>query len=107
MANGGDLFTSAGFRVPELVAGLSGGIVRALWAKEGLGSLLTSACGGALTANFISGTFSHLISKILGEPLDPGVSGFLVGLTAMTLCQAAIGKISDMAKRWSNGGNRA
>jgi hypothetical protein len=100
-----DIFSSAGFRVPELAAGLSGGVVKALFAKESIGSVLTSALGGALTANYLSGTFSHLWGKILSDPLDPGVSGFLVGLTAMTLCQALIARIGRTAKRWTNGAN--
>lgn len=102
----GGIFDSAGFHVPDLAAGLSGGIVRSLFAKEGIVQILTSALGGALTANYLAGPFSALVGNIVlrGEPLSRDVSAFVVGLTAMTICQQLITRVGSLAQQRLRGG---
>lgn len=106
MADDGGLFSSAGFHVPELAAGLSGGIVKALFSRgRQLAELIPAALGGALTANFLAAPFGHFVGKMLGmDPVGTGVAGFVVGLTAMSICQQLISGVGSLTQRLRNGG---
>jgi hypothetical protein len=100
-----DLLSQIGVRVPDLFAGLAGGVVRTLLDSK-LQPVITvmSAITGGLTANYTAQTLSAGINRIIeplaGAPLDKGFSAFVIGLGAMWICQAIIGKV----RRWSGGG---
>lgn len=99
----GDFLQDIGVKVPDLFAGLAGGVVRTLFDYSNFKPLVTilSAISGALTANYLAATFAAGFDKLFhswfGVDLDHGVAGFIVGLTAMTLCQAIILRV----RRWS------
>ena len=97
-----DFLSGIGVRVPELVSGFAGGLVKILFTRGARpAELIASAIGGALTSNYLSETFSHLVGKAIGEGLDLGVAGFVVGLTAMTICQKVIVVVGDWVNRFS------
>ena len=80
-----DTLTSLGLRIPDLVAGLAGGVVNAIVFKRStpiavVGSMLV----GALTANYLAET----AVKYTGT--SQGSAAFLVGLCGMILCQVLV-----------------
>lgn len=94
----GDVLATVGIKVPDLAAGFGGGVINALWFQRGKPlDVVTSVVGGAITANFLTGT----VSKISG--LEPGAAGFLVGLTAMVICQGLFSKV----RGWFGGSGNA
>jgi hypothetical protein len=83
-----DVLSSVGIKVPDLAAGFGGGAINALWFQRGKPlDVVSSVVGGAITANFLTGTVSHV------SGLEPGAAGFLVGLTAMVICQGLFVKV--------------
>ena len=68
----------------HLVAGFAGGIVHAFVFKQSTPlAVVASVLTGTLTANYLSPAAVHYIGGWLGD----GGSAFIVGLTAMSLCQ--------------------
>ena len=101
-----DLLTKlndVGIHVPDLFAGLAGGVVRTLLdSRFKPVYTVISAVTGGITANYLADPFTAGFNKLFsawfgGATLNENVSGFLVGLTAMTLCQVLIAKI----RKWS------
>lgn len=97
-----DFLKEIGIRIPDLFAGLAGGVVRTLFDSRFKPVFtILSAVSGGLTANYLAEPFAIGFNKLFsvwmgGATVDHGVSGFFVGLTAMTLCQAIIAKV----RRW-------
>lgn len=78
-----------------LVAGFAGGVVHAVVFKQTspsavIGSVLT----GTLTANFLAPVASHY----LGDWVNSGGCAFIVGLTAMAICQGVVGIVTARLK---------
>lgn len=76
-----------GLDVARLTAGFAGGVVhtfifRQTEAYTAVGSVLT----GTLTANYLGPAVGQYLSGFLGE----GGAAFVVGLTAMAICQGII-----------------
>lgn len=93
-----DLLTSLGIRVPDLVSGFGGGVVNALFFQRGKPvDVIASMLGGAITANYLASTVSHIIGT------DIGVSGFVVGVTAMAICQGLLSVVPGWFKRFQSG----
>lgn len=87
---------SVGVRLSDLVAGFGGGVVNALFfQRTSPGGALASVIGGAITANFLTG----LAVDIVGQHLQPGVAGFIVGMTAMAICQGLFVVVNNWIKR--------
>lgn len=89
-----------GLNAKMLVAGFSGGVVHSVVFKEKdplavIGSVLT----GTLTANFLT----PIVLKYVGSWLGDGGSAFVVGLSAMAICQAVIGLVSTKLRNLSDG----
>lgn len=77
-----DFLATIGIRIPDLVAGFAGGVVNALFFQRGRPlDAVASLIGGAITANYMTASVSHIAG------IDMGVSGFVVGVTAMRICQ--------------------
>lgn len=79
-------FDDLGLNASRLIAGFGGGLVHALVFKKNnpyavAGSVLT----GTITANFLAPAAAHYAPTWVG---GSGVA-FLVGLTAMAICQGA------------------
>ena len=83
--------TDLGIRIPDLFAGLAGGIVNAfVFKRSDPWSIIGSVVVGALTANYLSvpiGTYTGTTG---------GAASFIVGLAGMAICQGIVGA----AKSW-------
>lgn len=93
-----------GITIKHLIAGFAGGVVSALLMRNVRPfEALSSVLGGTLAANY----FTEHAVRTLG--FGEGAAGFLIGLTAMILCQ----KIIEAARKWvpgigsNSGGNNA
>ena len=76
-----------GLNASRLIAGFAGGVVHTFVFKQTdplaqIGSVVT----GTLTANFLGQAAAHYIGPWLGE----GGSAFIVGLSAMAICQGIV-----------------
>ena len=93
-----DVLSSVGIKVPDLAAGFGGGAINALWFQRGKPiDVVSSVMGGAITANFLTGSVAHITG------LEVGAAGFLVGLTAMAICQGMFVKV----RSWFGGADNA
>lgn len=91
MANDPSFLHELGVRIPDLIAGLSGGIVNAfVFKRSDPWSIIGSVVVGALTANYLS----PIIGAYIGT-VGPG-SAFVVGLAGMAICQGIV----ETAKNW-------
>ena len=93
-----------GLNALRLIGGFGGGLVNALiFRKSHPMEVLSTAVTGTLVANFLGPAASHYAPSWVG---DGGVA-FLVGLSAMAICQGAVSTIrarlgvppSDMERR--------
>ena len=92
MSDESSFLLQLGIKMPDLVAGFSGGVVNAfVFKRTDSLSVIGSIVVGALTANYLSDTFA----KYFGT--SPGASAFIVGLAGMAICQG----ILEAAKKWS------
>lgn len=81
-----------GIKIPDLVAGMFGGIVKALvFQREKPFETVISGVVGGLVANYLGESIATQIS------VGRGAACFSVGISAMVICQAII----DRAKSWS------
>ena len=79
-----------GLSVPRIIAGFGGGLVNALlFRKSEPRAVVGSALVGTITANFLGQAASHYAPSWVG---DSGCA-FLVGLTAMAICQGVAGMV--------------
>jgi hypothetical protein len=89
-----DFLTSIGIKIPDLAAGFGGGVVNALFFKRGKPmDVVASVVGGAITANFLA----QSVGRLCGT--DVGVSGFIVGVTAMAICQGLLGAVKSKMQK--------
>lgn len=83
-----------GIKVPDLVAGVFGGVVKALvFHRDRPSETVISGIVGGLTANYLGETLSAKIG------FGTGATCFAVGIAAMVLCQAILDrarKLQDM-----------
>lgn len=80
-----------GLNAKLLVAGFAGGVVHALVFKQRSPSgVIASVLTGTLTANFLAPVAEHYV----GDWLGAGGSAFVVGLTAMAICQGVVGLVN-------------
>lgn len=94
MSGTGEIFAWLGIKLPDLVAGFMGGVVNALFFVKGRPiDVISSLVGGALTANYMTASVSHTLG------LDVGVAGFVVGVTAMAICQSMFSVASSWTTR--------
>jgi hypothetical protein len=100
MADGGGGWQDLGISLPLVAAGFAGGMVNALFFKRtDPWAFVASLVGGALTANYLGPVVSHVIGDYVGT----GGAAFIVGVTAMAICQGLVAA----AKNWkfTPGGN--
>ena len=92
-----------GLNAKLLIAGFAGGVVHALAFKQTEpAAVVASVVTGTLTANFLAPVVTHYI----GDWLGPGGSAFVVGLTAMAICQGVVGLVQSRLKNASGGGDK-
>lgn len=89
-----------GIKLTHFLAGVAGGTVRALLAGGGWFGAVTSVIAGALTASYLTTPAFRMARSYLSVPDEPPTEhavGFLVGLTAMLICEGFI----KSARLWS------
>jgi hypothetical protein len=87
-----DFWSSIGFHLKDLVAGVAGGAARSfLFRKFKPWAIIGSVVVGGISANYLA----SVVSNFLGTPLLP--SAFIVGLAGMELC----GRIIESAGSWN------
>lgn len=94
------LQTLIGIKMTHLLAGIAGGTVRAFLSGEGWLAAFSSVVVGSLTAGYLTAPVYAGSQKYFGIPPDPSTEhaiGFLVGLTAMLICEGVL----KSAKLWS------
>lgn len=92
--------TVLGIKVTHVVAGIAGGTVRALLLGGGWVAAITSVVIGSITAGYVTTPAYYLALKWFPVPAEPSTEhaiGFLVGLTAMLICEGFL----KYAKGWS------
>jgi hypothetical protein len=99
-----EFLTELGLKAPDLIAGMSGGIVNAIVFKRSspvayVGSIIV----GALMANY----FGEPVAGYIG--LKPGTAAFLVGLCGMAAVQAIVAVVPRVIDGWATkaGGRNA
>lgn len=77
-----EFLASLGVKVPDLVSGIAGGMVNAiLFQRTTPGAAVASVIAGGLTATYLAEPMAKQFSMSIGP------SGFIIGLTAMIVCQ--------------------
>lgn len=96
-----ELFSAVGIKIPDLVSGFGGGIVNALFFQRTKPmDAIASTIGGAITANYLAGIFVSGIEHLIGQSVDRGVAGFIVGITAMAICQGILASMRGWINRF-------
>lgn len=91
MSDDPGLLVQFGVKLPDLVAGLAGGVVNAfVFKRSDPGSIIGSMVVGALTANYLSEPINHYVGT------SGGAGAFIVGLAGMAICQGIV----EAAKSW-------
>lgn len=73
-----------GLNVVRLSAGFGGGVVHALMRKHATPlAVVASVLAGTITANYLGAAVGHYLPTWVGD----GAVAFLVGLSAMEICQ--------------------
>jgi hypothetical protein len=90
-----------GIKLTHLVAGIAGGMVRALLAGGGWLAAMTSVIVGSLTAGYLTtpvyATAKSWFPVVGHDSSSEHAISFLVGLTAMLLCEGVL----RVARGWS------
>lgn len=89
------LQTYLGFKTGHFVAGVAGGVVRALLVGGGWLSAITSVLVGSLTSSYLTPTVYAYV-QMFPFRTDEYATSFLLGLTAMLLCEGVMYR----AKKW-------
>lgn len=86
-----EYLTELGIRLPDIIAGLGGGVVNAVvFKKTSPSGFIGSVVVGSITANYLGPTAMNYLN------LSQGTASFFVGLTGMVICQSLI----SAAEKW-------
>ena len=90
-----------GIKLTHLFAGIAGGVVRAFLSGGGWLAAVSSVVVGSLTAGYLTTPVyagaKHYFPALGGDTSSEHAIGFLVGLTAMLLCEGVL----RAARGWS------
>lgn len=88
-----DFLTLIGIKVPDLIAGIAGGMVNAiLFQRSAPWAAAASVVAGGLTANYMAEPTAKMFA------MNVGPAGFVIGLTAMIVCQGLMAG----AQKWAS-----
>ncbi len=80
-----EFFDAIGISIPDAIAGFMGGLARALVVRSAKPfDVIASVIVGAISSSYLA----PLARSTLG--IDSGAVAFLIGLTAMILCQVVL-----------------
>ena len=92
-----------GIKFTHLVAGVAGGMVRALLAGGGWSAAVTSVIVGSLTAGYLTTPIFKAAKasfpSIGGDVSTEHATSFLVGLTAMLICEGVLRAVRGWSKK--------
>jgi hypothetical protein len=92
-----------GLNVMRLSAGFGGGVVHALVRRQATPiSVVASVVVGTLTANYLGAAAGHYAPVWVGD----GAIAFLVGLSAMEICQGVMRLVSARIESLGGAGER-
>lgn len=94
--------TAVGIKLTHLIAGVAGGTVRAFLSGEGFIAAFSSVVVGSLTAGYLTGPVYAAARSYVDLPPDPSSEhaiGFLVGLTAMLICEGVLRAVRGWSKK--------
>ena len=89
-----------GVKTSHLVAGIAGGVVRAFLSGSDMMTAIASVVIGSLTAGYLTTPVYKGLAANFPATADPSTEhavGFLVGLTAMLICEGVL----RYARQWS------
>lgn len=89
-----------GIKTSHLIAGVAGGVVRAFLAGSDLMTAIASVVIGSLTAGYLTSPVYKAVTVYFPTTADTSTEhavGFLVGLTAMLICEGVL----RYARQWS------
>jgi len=92
--------TYLNIKLSYLLAGAAGGIVRAFLIGTSIYTACASIIIGTLTATYMTSTVSDIYGAIFRVAVEPNFQhgvAFVVGLTAMLICEGLL----RMARKWS------
>ncbi len=93
------MLTYLGIKVPDLVAGIFGGIVKALvFHRDKPFETVFAAIVGGLTANYLG----EIIASKIGLIDSRGAICFAVGISAMVICQMIIDRANAYKGKGTN-----
>lgn len=89
-----------GVRVTDLVSGFAGGVVNALFFMKNATprDVVASVIGGAITTAYLA----PWVARQMGT--DTSVIGFIIGLTAMAICQQLLSLVPGWVQKFRGGG---
>ena len=93
---------AVGIKLTHLIAGVAGGTVRAFLSGEGFLAAFSSVIVGSLTAGYLTTPVFAAVRSYVELPADPSSEhaiGFLVGLTAMLICEGVLRAVRGWAHR--------
>lgn len=96
------LQTLIGIKLTHLLAGVAGGTVRAFLSGEGWLAAFSSVVVGSLTAGYLTAPVYAGAQKYFAIPPDPSTEhaiGFLVGLTAMLICEGVLRAVRGWSRK--------
>jgi len=94
-----EFLATLGIKIPDIVSGIAGGMVNALlFQRTSPIAAMSSVLAGGLTANYLAEPMAKQFT------LNIGTAGFIIGLTAMIVCQGLMtGANKWAATRGQNG----
>lgn len=90
-----------GVKITHVVAGIAGGAVRAFITGGGVFPAISSVFIGCLTAAYLTGPLYRLTIHSTPLPAEQGTEnaiGFLVGLSAMLICDGVLRGMRQWSK---------
>lgn len=96
------ILAELGIRLPDIIAGLSGGVVNAVvFKRTSPFGFIGSVIVGAVTANYLGPTASQYLGTL------SGAGSFLVGMAGMVICQSVIAAASKWKPQIGGGNGNA
>lgn len=82
-----------GIKLTHLLAGVAGGVVRAFLGGGDVTAAISAVVVGSLTAGYLTAPVYNGMLRYFPSTADPSTEhavGFLVGLTAMLICEGVL-----------------
>lgn len=100
----GEYFIYLGIKLPDAIAGMLGGLVKALmFHRDQPFEAVAATIVGAITANFLGeGVAAKMTEWVPWMAPSRGAACFITGIVAMILCQLLIDQSKKLSAKGSN-----